>query len=543
MPEGDELDRKWDAVVIGTGVGGATLGYALAGRGMRVLFCDKGRSSLSGAGALRGAYPEESFPRPAAPPGAQRDTLAAAGRCTDEWFEHGATRSTRFVPFVGNGTGGSSALYGMALERFFPADFAPGSATRIPAESSRPATWPIGYDEIAPYYAAAEALYRVRGVGDPLRNGERMGYVAEPPTASATARELTGHFITNGFHPYRLPVACEVVPGCTACQGYLCARDCKNDSARVCLAPAVARHGAVVLDECEVLALDADASRVNAAICRRHGRTLRLRSDLFVLAAGALETPRILLRSACGDWPRGLANGSGLVGRNLMRHLVDLWLVFTGAASEAGDYTKEIAFNDLYERNEPRLGSVQSFGRLPPARVLVSDLVQDARDGAFPPLAPLLAALRPLLEPALRRMFARGVLLATIVEDLPYPDNGVLFDAAAPFGAPRLEYRMRAFERRKVALMRDRMKALLKPYRHRLLKQAENNHRLAHACGTCRFGADPRTSVLDPNNRAHGLANLLVVDGSFFPSSGGTNPALTIAANALRVAERLAGPA
>jgi hypothetical protein len=230
-----------------------------------------------------------------------------------------------------------------------------------------------------------------------------------------------------------------------------------------------------------------------------------------------------------------------MVGRNLMRHLVDLWLVVTGAASEAGDYTKEVAFNDLYDRSEPRLGSVQSFGRLPPARLHVSDLIQDARDGAFSQLAPLLGALRPLLERALARMFARGVLLATIVEDLPYSDNRIVFDAAAPFAAPRLEYRMRAFERGNVESMRKRMKTLLKPYRHRLLKQAENNHRLAHACGTCRFGEDPRTSVLDPDNRAHGLANLLVVDASFFPTSGGTNPALTIAANALRVAEQWVG--
>jgi choline dehydrogenase-like flavoprotein len=83
------------------------------------------------------------------------------------------------------------------------------------------------------------------------------------------------------------------------------------------------------------------------------------------------------------------------------------------------------------------------------------------------------------------------------------------------------------------------MKDLLRPYRVTLVKQAENNKQLAHACGTCRFGTDPRDSVLDKNNRAHGLSNLYVVDSSFFPSSSGTNPALTIAANALRVADHL----
>ena len=89
--------------------------------------------------------------------------------------------------------------------------------------------------------------------------------------------------------------------------------------------------------------------------------------------------------------------------------------------------------------------------------------------------------------------------------------------------------------------MRRRIKDVLKPYQFMFLKQAENNDRIAHACGTCRFGNDPDNSVLDPNCMAWGLENLYVVDASFFPSSGGTNPALSIAANALRVAEHLAG--
>jgi choline dehydrogenase-like flavoprotein len=84
------------------------------------------------------------------------------------------------------------------------------------------------------------------------------------------------------------------------------------------------------------------------------------------------------------------------------------------------------------------------------------------------------------------------------------------------------------------------MRGALKGLRYRFIGEADNNQRIAHACGTCRFGDDPRTSVLDRSCRAHGLENLYVVDSSFFPTSGGTNPSLTIAANALRVAEMLA---
>jgi choline dehydrogenase-like flavoprotein len=89
--------------------------------------------------------------------------------------------------------------------------------------------------------------------------------------------------------------------------------------------------------------------------------------------------------------------------------------------------------------------------------------------------------------------------------------------------------------------MRSLMKGALAPLRYRRIDETGNNRRIAHACGTCRFGDDPRASVLDRNCRAHGLDNLFVVDSSFFPTSGGTNPSLTIAANALRVAAFLTG--
>ena len=125
------------------------------------------------------------------------------------------------------------------------------------------------------------------------------------------------------------------------------------------------------------------------------------------------------------------------------------------------------------------------------------------------------------------------------MEDLPYSDNRVLPAVDGPAGAVHITYRLRDQDRVRIARFRSLMKTALKPLRWRLIKQAENNQRIAHVCGTCRFGNDPKTSVLDQNNRCHDLDNLYVVDSSFFPSSGGTNPSLTIAANALRVADQL----
>jgi len=134
------------------------------------------------------------------------------------------------------------------------------------------------------------------------------------------------------------------------------------------------------------------------------------------------------------------------------------------------------------------------------------------------------------------------MVLASIMEDLPYGDNQVFL----PMQTSRPEtdrllmrYRIHEHDMSRIEAFRTRLQEIFRPHPFRLIKQAENNERLAHACGTCRLGLNPQESVLDANNRAHELANLYVVDASFFPSSGGTNPGLTIAANALRVADKL----
>src|SRR5262249_46185686 len=148
---------------------------------------------------------------------------------------------------------------------------------------------------------------------------------------------------------------------------------------------------------------------------------------------------------------------------------------------------------------------------------------------------------RPLLRPILARLLSRRLLFASILEDLPYEENRVRLPSAGEAARLVLEYRIRDGELARIAAFRDKVREAFRPYPVLLIEQAENNGLLGHVCGTCRAGHDPRTSVLDRWNRAHGLDNLYVVDASFFPSSAGTNPALTVAANALRVAGHLLG--
>jgi choline dehydrogenase-like flavoprotein len=278
-------------------------------------------------------------------------------------------------------------------------------------------------------------------------------------------------------------------------------------------------------------------------VCRRHGKEFRVGGRVVVLAGGALATPSLLLRSRSEHWPDGVANRSGLVGKNLMRHFVDLYAVFPKAQPDLAGNTKEFGCNDYYLTDDAKLGAIQSFGKLPPGAMIFDGLQRDLRHGVHSAVAAAFGLLKPIMAPFLDRIFSRATILATIIEDLPYEDNRVFPPGGANGGGISFSYRVRPAEAVRIKKMRAHMSTLLRSSRHLAIKQAENNERIAHACGTCRFGDDPAASVLDVNNRAHGIANLYVVDASFFPSSGGTNPALTIAANALRVADHLLGVA
>jgi choline dehydrogenase-like flavoprotein len=362
-----------------------------------------------------------------------------------------------------------------------------------------------------------------------LRPGEENALLPAPPLSPESA-EIFSTLTVQRLHPYRLHTACEQVDNCRTCQGYLCGSRCKNDAAAVCLIPAVERYGATLLTECSALFLDADPSKVRRLICSWRGQRIELRSNIFVLAAGALLTPGLLLNSKSASWPDGLANTSGLVGCNLMRHCIDLYVLTKAPQLRQNVLTKEIAFNDLYTAGSDKLGTVQSFGTAGSLRYLRN------RPGFN--LWRLLGPAAPLLWKA----YARQPILGAIMEDLPYTENRVVSDAAiTTTGQYRLSlrYGLGSADRLRRKRFRRELAHVLAPFRPIRASGPTDRPALGHVCGTCRFGADPAKSVLDPWNRAHGVSNLYIVDASFFPTSGGLNPALTIAANALRVANHL----
>ncbi|MBP6898877.1 MAG: GMC family oxidoreductase [Burkholderiaceae bacterium] len=525
--------HHWDWVVVGTGPGGATFGHALARKGHSVLFVERGFATHGNSLRIASRYPEEDS-RFTADPSARADLLRRSGRWSEILHDQSTAKPRPFTPFIGSGTGGSSALYGMVMERFFPSDFEGDGLAR--------ARWPFDYDELLPYYIAAERLYGVQGERDPLRQESvAQDSPSDSPTLNREHRWLREHLDAQGLHPYRVPVACALLSQCEGCQGVLCPHPCKRDAASQCLMPALRDHGARLLTGCTVQRLHANGPEVRAVeLVDSQGLSHQLLCRNVALAAGALVTPHILMRSASEQAPSGLANRSGLVGRNLMRHAIDLYAVpLPPQACPPDDLRqKQLAFNDWYDRDGVKLGSVQSFGKLPPGTVVATDLRNSAQAALGHWVGSVLQPMEGLLAKIVDRQFEQRLLLAATLEDTAQASNRVL-PACNGDDRLRIHYRLPPGDLPRLQIMRSRMRKALAPHGVSLLKQAENNQRIAHACGTARAGLSPATSVLTAHCRTHDVGNLWVIDGSFFPSSGGTNPSLTIAANALRVAASL----
>jgi choline dehydrogenase-like flavoprotein len=446
-----------------------------------------------------------------------------------------------FAP-LGCGSGGSTSLYAAALERLSPADFRPRANFPDVNDSTLPEKWPITYEDLRPFYTQAEELFRVRGTPDPL--GQGGGILRKPPDLSPRDQHLFDSFGRLGLHPYRVHVGYEYVDGCEECGG-LCPRGCKNDSGWICLLPALEKYGASILPQCEVLKLEAGSSEVREIRCRRNAKEFSIRAKIVVLAAGAFMTPVLLLNSKSEGWRNGLANRSGLVGRNLMLHAGDFIAVKPAKRLSTTGPLKCMALNDLYNSEGEKLGTFQAAGRaVSPGRIMqyMRDVAEKDPSWWKKLASPTPVWWRKLSSPAVRLIalaayyyFKNAPVWASIIEDLPYHDNRVISDPQANNGM-RFEYRYPEELKKRVLSFRRRLTKALGPHKMFVLS-GENNLNFGHVCGTCRFGDDPATSVLDKNNRAHDVANLYVVDASFFPSSGGTNPSLTIAANSLRVAE------
>jgi choline dehydrogenase-like flavoprotein len=501
--------RHWDVIIIGTGVGGATVGRSLALGGLSVLFLEKG-CRIGPSNESNAAVTPES-------------------RMAHGWWPHPISRRhpngdrKRFFAAVGCAVGGSSIHYAAALERMAASDF-----EGLPTPSASIPPWPVGFGEFAPHYAAAEKLYGISAESSDVAE-QRM---------SEWDRALMEQMRQNGLRPDPLHVAIRYDEQCKECIGRVCPRDCKSDARVACLEEALRQPLCHILEHCDVQTLEADKEGVRVVKALHLGRELELRASIVVLSAGALHTPQILLRSRNEFWPNGLANSSDQVGRNLMFHTSDIFALWAPRRLDRqGRQRKSISVRDFYVHNGRRLGYVQSMG-LDAGRGEIAGYIKDhlRRRGVRNELLLSLLAKTPSHIGAF--MFGGAGIFAAMTEDDPNPDNRVILDPSEPDGAS-FSYTITNDLRQRADELRLAFSRSVRPWRMlRISSELEMNY--GHPCGTCRFGDDPAFNVLDRDCRTHDLENLYVVDASFMPRSGAINPSLTIAANAVRVAPTIA---
>lgn len=501
-------NQHWDVIVIGTGMGGATIGYELAKKGHRILFIEKGGDIDNNTGWTDEANPTK--------------------RIEQGWWPHPFSQQKpsgkyeRYHIAVGCGLGGSSIHYGGSLERFETIDFE--AITTANGQTKQP--WPVSYAEFEAYYKKAETLYGITA----KVNGDR------PPLSdwdSAFVKVME----QNGLKPERLNVAINYDPDCEECIGKICHRRCKADAKSACLEKALSLPNCDILDYCDVQLLEADATHVKQVTANKDGQTINLKAKIIILSAGAMHSPLLLLKSKNSFWPNGLSNRSDQVGRNLMFHVGDMYAVWSNKKiSRQGRQKKSISIRDFYVKDGLRLGHIQSLG-MDAGQGHIAMFIKDTlrRYGIHNELLLKLLVKIPAVMASM--VLGKATLFGVNIEDDPNPDNRIKLNPEEPNGAS-FQYTITDDIQKRADILFKSFSKAVKPWRSlRIMPSIEINH--GHACGTCRFGNDPADSVLNANCRSHDVDNLYVVDSSFMPRSGAANPSLTIAANAIRVSEHI----
>ncbi|WP_435609756.1 GMC oxidoreductase [Pseudomonas knackmussii] len=490
-----------DVLVIGSGMGGSTFAHALRSQGLSVIVVERG----------------DFLPREIQ----NWSTEAVFGkgryRNAEQWLDE---QNQPFSPGVFYYVGGNTKFYGAMLPRFREADF--GEIRH--AEGISPA-WPITYAEMEPYYCEAEALYKVHGTAgqDPTDPWRSKPYPSPALEHDPALQDLVLKMRGAGLRPFAMPAAVDYGPDrpcvlCSTCDGYPCLVDAKGDAELSALRPALLGGSVRLLTRTKIdrLLTSANGEQVTEALGTRDGRTLRISAKRFVLACGAVNTAALLLKSANEQHPNGLGNSSGLIGRNYMVHNSTFMVAVDPRRENKVMFQKTLALNDWYHASQDSmfpLGNVQMLGKI---------------------REPMISAMRSWVpKPISRYLTDHSVDLYLTSEDLPTNENRVEYDAERDaikvFWTPN---NLKAHERlveKTTATMRSAGYPLVLTERMGI---ATNSHQ----CGTAVMGNDRNRSVLDKTCRMHDLENVWVVDSSSFPSSAAVNPALTIAANALRVA-------
>lgn len=508
----------YDVVIIGTGAGGGTLARHLAPSGRRILLLERG----------------DWLPREPENWSAQDVFVDARYVSPDTWYD---ARGRAFQPQVHYFVGGATKLYGAALYRLRREDFG-----RLEHHDGISPAWPISYDELEPYYTQAEQLYQVHGARgeDPTEPPASAPYPFPALAHEPRIQQLSDDLAAAGHHPFHAPcgvmldaadMPSSTCARCQFCDGFPCPLHAKSDAEVHGVRPALLQPNVTLLTDARALRLETDASgrTVTEVVVDHGGERRTFTADVVVVSCGAANSAKLLLASANDRHPNGLANGSDQVGRNFVFHDSQAVLALSREPNPTV-FQKTLGLNDFYfggpDFDHP-MGNIQMVGK--------------STEEMYRGEKPIEARLAP--TGLLRDVARHAVDFWLSTEDLPRPENRVTL---VRDGSIRLSYTPgnREASRRLYRQLRSMLGHLGMHPDHLIPRNAYLRTEIpvagcAHQAGTCRFGTDPATSVLDVDCRAHELDNLYVVDASFFPSIGAVNPALTVMANALRVGDHL----
>jgi choline dehydrogenase-like flavoprotein len=506
--------NHFDVIIIGSGAGGGTLAWRLAPSGKRILLLERG----------------EYVPRERENWSTRAVNVEGRYNTRESWRD---AAGKPLHPHTNYWVGGNTKFYGAALFRLRKEDFG-----ELRHHGGISPAWPVTYDEFEPYYTEAEHLYQVHGErgADPTEPWSSAPYKYPRVSHEPRIQQLHDDLASRGLRPFHVPVGIQLDEGnprksacirCATCDGHPCLVNAKSDAQTICVDPALARYpNLTLLTGAQVTRLDTDSSgrEVTRVRVRRNGEEESFSAGIVVVSAGAINSAALLLRSASDRHPAGLANGSGVVGRHYMGH-VNAVLMAISTTPNPTVFQKTLALNDFYfgakDWAHP-MGHISFVGKLD----------ADTLAAGAPPIVPGMT---------LDIMARHSLDFWLTSEDLPDPDNRVEVDRDGHIVLRYKPNNLEAHERLTAKLrqlMRDVGMSQIVP-RQLFVGQRIPLAGVAHQNGTIRFGQDPATSALNVDCRAHEVENLYVVDGSFFPSSGAVNPALTIMANALRVGDHL----
>ncbi len=512
------MSKHYDVIIIGSGAGGGTLARHLAPSGKSILILERGDWLPREAGNWDPAVVFE-------------DNRYIT---KDTWYDRDGKA---FQPQVHYFVGGATKMYGAALYRLRERDF-----QEVQHYDGISPAWPIQYEELEPYYGRAEAMYYVHGERgtDPTEPPASGPYPYPPVSSEPRIEQIFQDMKDAGYHPFPAPCAIQLNEAnmaysncirCRTCDGYPCLVHAKSDAEVCAVRPAVEFDNVTLQRNAHVSKLETDASgkTVTTVHAEVDGEPQTFKGDIVVVSCGAANSAKLLLMSANDAHPNGLANGSDQVGRNYMYHNSQAVLAFSLQPNPTM-FQKTLALNDFYfgmEGFDYPVGNIQMMGK--------------SQGPMYRAQSPILTA--PLLMQGLQDIAMHAVDFWLTTEDLPDPDNRVTVDRE---GKMTLSYtpnnqvpRQKLYNKLKSMLGSIGMHPdHLIPHNY-YMKTDIPIAGCAHQAGTCRFGTDPKSSVLDTNNKAHELDNLYVVDTSFFCSIGAVNPSLTAIANALRVGDHL----